>query len=220
MKLLTKIICGLYSVYSNFRLSHFRVAIKLPLQVHYKTRISACKNSIIIDGEVQRFMLKLGFGGSEGVIENSYSYLYIKQGGTLKIRGGGEIVIAPGCSIRIERNAQLCLGKNFSMNKNGFIYCADHINIGNDVLIGWNVNIRDNDGHTIYYDDGHRNTMRPVNIGNHVWIAADSSILKCSLGDNIVVASNTVVYKSFFNSNILIGGQPVKVLKENIQWRI
>ena len=40
------------------------------------------------------------------------------------------------------------------------------------------------------------------------------------IGDNIVVASNTVVYKSFFNSNILIGGQPVKVLKENIQWRI
>lgn len=218
MKLLTKIICGLYSVYSNFRLFHFRVAIKLPLQVHYKTRISACKNSIIIDGEVQRFMLKLGFGGSEGVIENSYSYLYIKQGGTLKIRG--EIVIAPGCSIRIERNAQLCLGKNFSMNKNGFIYCANSINIGDNVLIGWNVNIRDNDGHDIYYDDGHKNTMRPVNIGSHVWIASYSSILKCSLGDNIVVASNTIVYKSFLDSNILIGGQPVRLLKESIQWHI
>ena len=218
MKLLTKIVCVLYSAYCNFRLFPFRVAIKLPLQVHYKTKISACKNSIIIEGEVQRFMVKLGFGGSEGIMGKSGSNLLIKQGGTLKIREG--ILIAPGCSIRIERNALLCLGKNFSMNKNGFIYCADHINIGNDVLIGWNVNIRDNDGHTIYYDDGHRNTMRPVNIGNHVWIAADSSILKCSLGDNIVVASNTVVYKSFFNSNILIGGQPVKVLKENIQWRI
>ena len=89
MKLLTKIICGLYSVYCNFRLFHFRVAIKLPLQVHYKTRISACKNSIIIDGEVQRFMLKLGYGGSEGVSEKSCSYLSIKQGGKLKLQGGG-----------------------------------------------------------------------------------------------------------------------------------
>ena len=136
----------------------------------------------------------------------------------MKIKKG--ILIAPGCSIRIGSNAHLCLGKNFSMNKNGFIYCADCINIGDDVLIGWNVNVRDNDGHNIYYDDGHRNTMRPVNIGRHVWIAADSSILKCSLGDGIVVASNTVVYKSFLNPNVLIGGQPVKVLKENIQWEI
>lgn len=218
MKLLTKIICGLYSAYCNFRFFPCRVAIKLPLQVHYKTRISACKNSIIIDGEVQRFMLKLGFGGSEGIMGKSGSYLLIKQGGTLKIKG--RIVIAQGCSIRIEKNASLSLGKNLYMNKNGFIYCADSINIGDGVLIGWNVNIRDNDGHTIYYDDGHRNTMRAVSIGKRVWIAADSSILKSSLGDDIVVASNTVVYKSFLDSNILIGGQPVKVLKENIQWRI
>lgn len=197
----------------------FRMAMKLPLQIHYKTRITACKNSIVINDNVQRFMLKLGYGGSEGVIEKSYSYLSIKQDGILKINGKG-ILIPPGSSIRIERNAQLCLGKNFSMNKNSFIYCSNRINIGDDVLIGWNVNIRDNDGHNIYYDDGHRNTKRPVNIGKHVWIAADSSILKSSLGDNIVVASNTVVYKSFLDSNILIGGQPVKILKENIQWRI
>lgn len=219
MKLLEKTISGLYTVYWNFRIFRFRVAIQLPLQVHYRTKINACKNSIIINGNVQRFMLKLGFGGSEGVIENSCSYLSIKQGGTLKIRGGG-IVIAQGCSIRIERNAQLNFGKNIYMNKNGFIYCADRINIGDNVLIGWNVNIRDNDGHDIYYDDGHKNTARPVNIGNHVWIAADSSILKSSLGNDTVVASNTVVYKSFLDSNILIGGQPVKILKENIQWQI
>ena len=122
MKLLTKIVCGLYSAYCNFRLFPFRVAIKLPLQVHYKTKISACKNSIIIEGEVQRFMVKLGFGGSEGIMGKSGSNLLIKQGGTLKIREG--ILIAPGCSIRIERNALLCLGKNFSMNKNGFINCS------------------------------------------------------------------------------------------------
>lgn len=218
MKILKKIISLPVSIYYNFRIFPFCTAIKLPLLIHYNTRIIARKNSIVIKGDIQRFMFKFGYQGSDGIIEKQYSYLSIKNNGKLII--DGKTVIAPGCSIRIEPNAQLHLGQNFSINKNSFIYCAYNINIGDDVLIGWNVDIRDNDGHDIYYNDGSKNKIRSINIGKHVWIASNTSILKCSLGDNIVIASNTIVYKSFLDSNILIGGQPAKLLKENIEWHI
>lgn len=218
MKILEKVISGLYTAYYNFRIFPIRVAIQLPLLVHHKTRITACKNSIIINGDVQRFMLKFGFGGSEGVIEKSCSYLSIKQGGKLKIKG--RILIASGCSIRIEKNAQLLLGANFYMNKNGFIYCSKKIIIGDNVLIGWNVDIRDNDGHSVFYNDGTGNKTREISIGNHVWIASHSFILKSSLADDIIVASNSLVCKSIEDVSVLIGGHPAKILRHNVHWKL
>tara|TARA_B110000503_G_scaffold72285_1_gene111814 strand:- start:1009 stop:1188 length:180 start_codon:yes stop_codon:yes gene_type:complete len=57
-------------------------------------------------------------------------------------------------------------------------------------------------------------------IGNNVWIGLNSIILKgVSVGDNTIIAAGSVVTKSFGN-NLVIGGNPAKILKRDIEkWR-
>lgn len=52
--------------------------------------------------------------------------------------------------IRVARNGSLNIGKNFVVNKNSSISCCGNITIGEEVLLGWKVNIKNSDWHTFY----------------------------------------------------------------------
>lgn len=54
--------------------------------------------------------------------------------------------------------------------------------------------------------------------GNHIWFGAKSMYMKnASISDNSVVALGSIVAGKF-PSNVLIGGNPAKIIKENISW--
>ena len=78
------------------------------------------------------------------------------------------------------------------------------------------------DVHTIYDQSTGEllNLGKPITIGNHVWCNRDVKILKGSVvGNDVVIAANSLVNKSFFNdNNVILGGQPAKILKRNINW--
>lgn len=126
-----------------------------------------------------------------------------------------------GNSIRVGANATLIIGNNFAANKECSIICDGNMKIGNDVLLGWKVNIRDADGHSVY--DNITKIKNPiqknVTIGNHVWIASYVDILKgVEIKDNSVIAYRSCVLSKFHKSNCIIGGYPAKILRENINW--
>lgn len=75
--------------------------------------------------------------------------------------------IGPHCIVKIFSNATLRLGNGF-INYNCFISCRNLIEIGDNVFIGPNVEIRDNDSHEID-QSGHEST-KSIKIGNDVWI--------------------------------------------------
>lgn len=57
-----------------------------------------------------------------------------------------------------------------------------------------------------------------MKIGNKVWIGTNSIILKDTIiGDNCIIAANSVV-KGVFPENCLIGGNPAKILRKDVQW--
>ena len=56
---------------------------------------------------------------------------------------------------------------------------------------------------------------RPIKIGNHCWLAANSVILPgVELGNNVIVGAGAVVTKSFEKDSI-IGGVPAKLIRKD-----
>ncbi len=84
----------------------------------------------------------------------------------------------------------------FTMNSGSVIITAKNIRLGRDVMIGRNVVIYDSDHHAIR-DAQNRvtNPDRLVQIGDHVWLASNVSILKGTvMGAGCVAGANSVVH--------------------------
>lgn len=116
-------------------------------------------------------------------------------------------------------NATLTIGKNGGFSGVSIV-CASKISIGENVGMGVNVNIWDTDFHSIQHTIRSKQTniaqalSKEIQIGNNVWIGANSTILKGSeLGNNTVVSTFSLVNK-IFASNLLIGGVPARKLKD------
>jgi acetyltransferase-like isoleucine patch superfamily enzyme len=95
------------------------------------------------------------------------------------------------------------------------------ITIGCDCMFAYDIDIRTGDSHSIVAADTNEriNYAKDVIIGNHVWVAAHSVILKgVIIKDNSVVATGSIVTSKYSVSEILIGGNPAKKLKEGISW--
>lgn len=55
---------------------------------------------------------------------------------------------------------------------------------------------------------------KPIQIGNHVWIGANTTILpEVIIGNNVIIGANSVVTKNIPN-NVIAAGNPCKVIKE------
>lgn len=207
------------TIYFNFKIFPLTVAIKLPILISSSVKLSRLyKGTIDINGEVGRFMIKIGFGGSEGVMGNENGYFYISPKGRLVFNGNAHF--SKGISIRVDSGI-MRFGKNFNANSFCYFACNKEISFGNDVLIGSDVTIRDNDGHKLFMDNNpiSYNSSEVIKIGHHVWIASKVDILKGgSIPDNCVVAYRSCVFKSFEDAHCIIGGYPAKVIKKNIRW--
>ena len=58
--------------------------------------------------------------------------------------------------------------------------------------------------------------VKPVKIGNNVWIGANSTILKgVTIGDNSIVATRSVVTKDI-PANCIFGNEPAGLIKKEI----
>jgi len=99
-------------------------------------------------------------------------------------------------------------------------YEENKIIIGNDCMFSSGIRVVNTDSHSIISLDNKLriNPEKDVVIGNHVWVGADSKILKgVTIGDNSVIAMNSVVTKDI-SCNCIYGGVPAKLIKENITW--
>lgn len=114
-------------------------------------------------------------------------------------------------------NGRLLIGNNFFATRNLNIYCAELVDIGDDVLIGSYVLITDM-AHGMDADlPGSYQTQTPesipVKIGDGTWIGDKASILPgTKIGKRCIVGANSVV-KGTFAPYSMICGNPAKVVK-------
>lgn len=126
-----------------------------------------------------------------------------------------------GSTIISEPKSRLEVGKNFINTAKLTISNRGYIKIGCDCLVSWNTWICDTDFHPITnMETGEKsNPNGCVFVGNHVWIASDSTLLKGAVIPNgCVVGYGSMINKEFSNCNCLLVGSPAIVKRNNVQW--
>ncbi len=145
------------------------------------------------------------------------------------IRGRGNITI--GDSVNLSGRSgfyfmssmsimpEIRIGSNTFIGNACTLLAAENISIGSNCLISSEVRIQDNDGHPVDPQkrlDCQKITsadIKPVRIGNNVWIGSSAVILKgVAIGDNSVVGAASVVTKDI-PPNVLVAGSPAIVIK-------
>ena len=212
-----KLIAGIFSIPKSLIYDIYifglREGIKLPIIFHYKTRIKVRRGTISTSNQRVFF----GFGGPEGVSSNNENW-FISSKGTIFFEGKANF--GKGSTIRCD-SGEIHIGSNFSANKNFWLAINDSFKTGENVVIGSNVRVRDNDGHQV----NSQNDLSRITIGNHVWINDNTTILKgVALGDNTIVGTSSVVTRSICKNDIpknsILAGNPSIVVKKIQSWEL
>ena len=115
------------------------------------------------------------------------------------------------------RNNNIFWGAFISLRDNSKLYIDD------SGLFSTGLKILTTDGHTIF----DKFTKEVINQGHdflciksHVWVGCDCILLKyASIDKDSVIAAGSVVTHNFLGkTNVIIGGNPAKLIKENINW--
>ena len=95
------------------------------------------------------------------------------------------------------------------------------VEIGNDCLFAYNVEIRSSDSHSILDVKSKQrlNPAKDIGIGNHVWIGSHAIVLKgATIHDDSIVAAGAVVTKLEGEKGVIIAGNPARIIRRNVTW--
>lgn len=220
MKKARKIIILLLSIpktiYLNYKCLPFRYAVKLPILVGYTTRIGALSGQVEIGGGYKPFSIRINWGGTESREEGRKGFLQI--GSTGKIIFKGKAIIGKGSSVIVDRGV-LSIGDNFFCNRNCCISCNDRIEIGNEAMWGWNVELLDSDNHSVVANGTTKKLKAPISVGDHVWLASYVNVLKgVNIAAGSIVAFRSLVVRDLSKENSIYGGSPAKLINDGISW--
>lgn len=205
----------------NFKVLPFKSALKMPFVVSYHVNWGGVnsKNFIVKKDNLSTASMRIGFGDSAtSRRESKKSLIQISNGGKIILKG--TVGLSQGV-ILIANHATLTLGNHFRCNYSTTIDCSNEdITFGDEVVCGWNVTIKNSDGHTIIKNGTEGKMSASIQIGNHVWLCAHSCVLKgVSIGDNCVVAYGSLLTKATNERGVLYGGVPARLIQRNINWK-
>lgn len=202
------------TIYINLRCFPIKTAIKMPILCSYKIKIIELhRRTIVLPAKVTPFMIKIGFGGSEGIFSKK-GIICLEEGA---IHFMGKASFSEGVSLR--NNGLITIGKNFWANKNCVIWCTKKIIIGENVVFGWNIILRDSDGHLVIENKKKHNVDGNIIIGSHCWICSETHMLKDSgLGNDCILGYGSILTKKYNDNNTLYAGIPAKPIKNGIEW--
>jgi len=125
--------------------------------------------------------------------------------------------IGTGCRFDIGRGATAEFGAGYVNAMTTFVIMHG-ITVGDGSVISWGCEFLDADFHQLTYP-GKKEKPPQITIGNHVWIGSNVIVLKGStIPDGCIVAAGSVVASVFEKPGCLIGGNPARVIKENVEW--
>lgn len=200
----------------NFRYFPFFDAIKLPVLVSHRVWLMDMSGTCEL-GVVRTGIVKIGFG-EVGIFDRRNSRTIWQAPG--HVRFSGKAAIGHGSKISVVGN--LDVGNGLIITAESAIVAHRSVVIGSDVLVSWDVLIMDTDLHDIFdCEDNLINPDHPVRIGNKVWIGCRALILKgVEIADGMVIAANSTVSKSVGQQQAIVGGNPARIIREDVSWKL
>lgn len=186
------------------------------------------KNGLKIKGTYNGSFVKQIIGGGNKVICEGSCYF---DRTVIHITGNNNTIIfedgcrvGPKCSFWAEgSNITIRIGAHTTFTHTVH-FCAQEdglsIEVGEDCMFSNTITVRTSDSHIITDNTtGERiNPGKNVKIGNHVWIAPNSIIMKgVTIGDNVIIGTNSMATKDIPENSLAVG-TPAKVVKTNINW--
>lgn len=205
----------LKTLYVNIRMLPLGQALKFPIYV-YGMRIYSLKGNMVINGKIERGMIKFGLPRYGHCIDHRKIYLYLAG----DIIFNGPCAFANGTSLNIAGTLEM--GQDSYISENVYVTCANYIKIGGRTIVGPKVTFMDTDSHSLYdMNNGKINrSIAPINIGRFCWIGSGAVVLKGTiLPDSVTVASNSLLNKDYLPlvpQKSVIGGLPAKLIKEGV----
>ena len=132
-----------------------------------------------------------------------------------KLSLGKMVRIRSGSKVRVRNGAELKIGDNSSLNHGCMLISHEKITIGKNVQLGPNVLIFDHD-HDYRIANGLkelRYKTSPVQIGNNVWVGANTVILRgTTIGDGAVIGAGCVVKSNVPKNTVLVQKRESNIL--------
>jgi acetyltransferase-like isoleucine patch superfamily enzyme len=146
---------------------------------------------------------------------------YISGSGSIRIGDDVRLSGKPSFAFnnRHLESPELIIGTGTFVGHDCAFTAAESIRIGDHCLLAGGVRISDQDGHPLDAEARRagqttpRDEVRPVVIGNDVWIGARAVVLKgVTVGDRAVVGMGSVVTKDV-PADCVVAGNPARVVK-------
>lgn len=205
-----------YSLLFNLRYLSISEAIHIPILVNPTVKIGKLHRGNIILRQCKRAMVIIGLPGSEGR-GSSKTLLSVHEGGQIVFYGNA--TFSKGTRIVIKKG-KIEVGRNVYCNCDCFFHCTCSVVLGNDNLIGWDVQFNTTNGHDVYENGKKKNMEKDIILGNHVWVGAYSIIAKgAQIADDSIIAQSSLVVGRHVQNNSLIAGIPAKDIKYNYSWK-
>lgn len=193
----------------------FQQAKMCPILFHWRTKTYVSKDARLLIDCPQKYGVRIGIWGGSYAKANRRTNFQMFDKAVVRFQGPASF--SKGTHVIARGNAHLEVGEHFFCNANCDILCNKLIRFGQDNLLGWNITLLDSDGHNTIVNGKCQEASKSILLGNHIWIGAESSILKgVSLAKGTIVPYGSIIHKSNDSENVVFQN---KVLKSDIVWK-
>lgn len=210
------------TIYLNFKLLPWHIAIKTPIYLYGPVSLYWLKGKIQIRSKnIYRGMIKLGrnyeyFNGTDGS-----SFIYMSPSSTIIFNG--PCAIGNNYKIRVGTNAILEFGEYTFFGSSIKFICTDNINIGRYTRCAYESQIIDTNSHFVYNERNNKVTRKKgiIEIGAFNWIGNRTTITKgTKTKEETIICANSTLNKDFTKleeNNQMLGGTPAKLIASGLK---
>lgn len=189
-----------------------RLVARRPLWIGSPTVVDGAERIHFATGAA----LRVGLGPFGLTSRDDTSVIRVRPGARFDV--AGVVSLQRGVRVVVD-SGELVIGHGTNVNGLTKILVATSIRIGRDCTFSWDVQLLDNDFHTLTVDGADKPATAPIVVGDRVWVGTRAVILKgVTIGDGAVVAAGAVVTRDV-PDHAIVAGMPAKVVGAADFWR-